>query len=108
VPPQEDGLARPKVVERLARPKVVQGRSHAGFNPRNKGREYVCRRLLRHVGGGERFGFQEWVEEERRLLGRRLREGRRSWRRNRDRPASWWWETFGILPEEIPLLHGDP
>jgi alanyl-tRNA synthetase len=85
---------------------------HNGIRPGNRGRESVCRRLLRrllrHVGGGEPFGFQEWVEEERRRLERRLREGRRSWRRNRDRPASWWWETFGILSEEIPLLHGDP
>jgi hypothetical protein len=84
---------------------------HNGIRPGNKGREYVCRRLLRrllrHPGGREPFGFQDWVEEERRLLERRLREGRRSWRRNRDRPPSWWWETFGILPEEIPLLSGD-
>jgi hypothetical protein len=83
-----------------------------GVRPGNRGREYVCRRLLRrllrHLGGGEQFPFHEWVEEERRLLVRRLREGRRAWRRNRDRPPSWWWETFGILPEEIPLLGGDP
>jgi hypothetical protein len=79
-----------------------------GVRPGSRGREYVCRRLLRrllrHLGGDERVGVQDWVEEERRLLERRLREGRRAWRRNRHRPPSWWWETFGILPEEMPLL----
>jgi alanyl-tRNA synthetase len=80
-----------------------------GVRPGNRGREYVCRRLLRRLlrhAGGERFDFDDWVEEERRLLERRLREARRAWRRNEDRPESWWWETFGILPEEMPLLSG--
>ena len=79
-----------------------------GIRPGNRGREYVCRRLLRRLlrrlGDGEQVGVQDWVEEERPLLERRLREGRRAWRWNRDRPPSWWWETFGILPEELPLL----
>ena len=34
----------------------------------------------------------------------KLSEGRRLWRRHRTKPPSFWWETFGILPEEVDLL----
>jgi len=79
-----------------------------GIRPGNRGREYVCRRLLRrlltYLTGTERFNIGDWLDEERRLRQRCIDRGRKSWRRHRDKPPRWWWETFGILPEELALL----
>jgi hypothetical protein len=80
-----------------------------GIQPGNKGRGYVCRRVLRRyirlnprpVAGEP---FSPWVGEERTRLEKSLREGKRHWRRNRERPPEFWWGTFGILPEELHLL----
>jgi hypothetical protein len=35
---------------------------------------------------------------------RSLKEGRRLWRKYRNKPPGFWWEPFGILPEEFDLL----
>ena len=79
-----------------------------GVQPGNKGRNYICRRLLRRLlrrlDGTESFSFDDWLKSERELMDKCLREGRRFWRRHKDKPPSFWWETFGITPEEIHLL----
>jgi alanyl-tRNA synthetase len=79
-----------------------------GIEPGNKGRNYVCRRLLRrmlrHLTGGESFEFDEWLRQELELREKSLRQGRRLWRRHSEKPVKFWWETFGILPEEVELL----
>lgn len=76
--------------------------------PGNKGRNYVCRRLLRtmlrRMRGDEHFEFDDWLKNEQELRDESLRRGRRLWRKHRNKPISFWWETFGILPEEIDLL----
>ena len=76
------------------------------IEPGNKRRNYVCRRLtrrlLKHLQGGEHFTFDQWVEQERMLHERQLKKVQRLWPRNRDKSPSWWWETHGILPEELP------
>lgn len=79
----------------------------SGVPPGGKGRNYVCRRLLRRMldlVGGKRPPFQEWVDSERVLRENRLVEGRRHWRKFRDRPPEFWRETFGIMPDEIEML----
>jgi alanyl-tRNA synthetase len=78
-----------------------------GVEPGSKGRSYVCRRLLRRLmrlDSGGSFGFQDWLVEERKLRERSLRQGRRSWRKFQSKPPEFWWETFGILPEELDLI----
>lgn len=37
---------------------------------------------------------------------KKLKEGKRLWRRHRHQTEEWWWTTCGILPEEIILLKG--
>jgi hypothetical protein len=79
-----------------------------GIRPGNKGREYICRRLLRRV---LRFPLPAdlgplttWVAEEHAQRERRLEKGRKLLRRHGDKDNQWWWESCGILPEERELL----
>jgi alanyl-tRNA synthetase len=79
-----------------------------GIRPGNKGRQYVCRRLLRRLireaGNFRDFNFAEMLEEEIRFFNQRLSIARRAWRRQQHQDASFWWETHGILPEEMDLV----
>lgn len=78
------------------------------INPGNKGREYVCRRMVRRIlpllRGDEGFNFNEWIEQERERREKCITRGRKAWRKHNSKPSEWWWDTFGVLPEEMSLL----
>jgi alanyl-tRNA synthetase len=76
--------------------------------PGNKGRNYVCRRLIRRFMRLNpepiECPFYVWQIEERQRMEKSIREGQRYFRKNGDKPNEFWWDTFGILPEEVYLL----
>ncbi len=76
-----------------------------GVKPGNKGRHYVCRRLIRRILHNElNVKWVEWLENERSLRERCIKTGKKLWNRHKDKSHQWWWETCGLLPEELHKL----
>lgn len=77
--------------------------------PGNKGRKYVYRRLIRRLMKEVDAPRREWSffkyyceEQDRRELA--LKTARKAWRKNKHKDEYFWWDTHGILPEELHLL----
>jgi alanyl-tRNA synthetase len=79
-----------------------------GVRPGNKGRPYVYRRLLRRlireIGSCFPFTFSETLQTEIESLNHRMKGARKAWKNQQHRDAAFWWDTHGILPEEMHLI----
>ena len=77
-----------------------------GVKPGSKGREYVLRRLLRRSMPfvEKQMPFQDLLEQERELRDQQFQIGKRMVKRHGEKSDQFWWETFGILPEERKML----
>ena len=83
-----------------------------GIVPGNKGRNYVCRRLIRRFirlnPSGVECPFSDWIGSEQVRMEQSIRNARRFWRRNRGPNEgltdSFYWDTFGVMPEEMSLV----
>lgn len=78
--------------------------------PGGKGRNYICRKLLRRFvrecEDVKNLSFQEVFDLEKQIMKDKLTLGKRNWKKFENRPINFWWETFGILPEEVKYLRG--
>lgn len=79
-----------------------------GVSPGVRGRSYISRRLLRRfLRLNPKFNegtFKDWLQPERHKLEKVIQESRRYFRKNPDKTPEFWWDTFGLLPEELELL----
>lgn len=79
-----------------------------GITPGGKGRNHICRKLLRKFlfenSIDKKFKFDEWVTNERIVRDKSLYYARRHKLKNKNKPDSYWKETFGLFPEEIRML----
>ena len=73
--------------------------------PGNKGRNYVCRKLIRRILPIKpEYEWNEWIRQENELKNKCLQVGKKLWRRHKDKSPKWWWESCGILETEIKEL----
>lgn len=79
-----------------------------GIIPGCKGRNFVCQRLLRRIipllDGTEKFVFDEWLGEQKRKRDVTLLRAQKMWRRHKDKPPQWWFETTGLIKEELDFI----
>lgn len=77
------------------------------IKPGSKGRNYICQRLLRRIIPyltNEKFIFDDWLEEQKEKRFTTMNRAKKMVRKYKDKPHQWWYETCGILPEELESL----
>lgn len=80
---------------------------HHNIQPGNKGRNYICRRLLRKfikLESNYDVIFKPYVETELLQLEKVKENYQRYKHKFKDKDNKFWWETFGVLPEELEVL----
>jgi len=79
------------------------------IGPGQKGQSYVVRKVLRlwlrqPSSVPERVLFKDWGISEKQRLDNSMRQGYMMLRRHHDKPDSWWWNSVGLLPEDVKIL----
>jgi hypothetical protein len=63
--------------------------------------------MLPFLCGCELFPFNEWIEQEEDRRDKNIEFGKKKWSKYCDKSPEWWWDTFGILPEELLILKSE-
>jgi alanyl-tRNA synthetase len=78
------------------------------IHPGNKGRNYICRKLLRTFirleNNFDKFIFKPYIDSEIIQLEKVKENYRRYKNKFKNQNGKFWWETFGILPEELEIF----
>jgi len=76
--------------------------------PGNTKHNYITRKLIRRIlrinpeiSG---FIFDDWMQKEREMLKDRFRLGKKLIKKHSSKSNDWWWETTGLMPEEVQDL----
>lgn len=80
------------------------------IKPGTNGRNYICRKVLRRVIfelydlklKGINFSFDHWIDSEFLKKNKAIENGKKFFKKFKDKDDSFWWDTFGLLPDEIP------
>ena len=73
-----------------------------GINPGPKGREFMCRRIIRRILNlTDNKEFPYWFESERRLQEEKLKNLKKHYKKFKDRDEKFWYDTFGVTPEDL-------
>lgn len=77
--------------------------------PGYKERNHTVRKILRlwmrqPEPKTKTMSFLEWVEPEQQKIGQSMKSGYMMLRRHWSKPDEWWWNTVGLLPEEVNIL----
>ena len=83
-----------------------------GFSPGTKGKSYTVRKVLRKYLSCNPSNqeieslclFGSWIPEEITRREKALKIGFSLVRRHRDKPYEWWYDTTGLMPEEVDGL----
>lgn len=80
-----------------------------GITPGHKERNHTVRKVLRlwmrqPEPKTKTMSFLEWVSPEEQKIDKSMRSGYMMLRKHKDKPYDWWWNTIGLLPEEVDIL----
>lgn len=72
-----------------------------GVSPGSKGRNYICRVMVRKILDYKLDGLEDWIEQEKRVRENNMKTAKKHIRRHRNKSDQWWYDTFGIFPYEL-------
>lgn len=77
------------------------------IEPSGKGRGFITKKLIRRILDvlpDRNWEFKDWIDYERSMRDRTLKHVRRVKHKYPNKDDKFWWESFGILPEELKLV----
>ena len=90
--------------------RALEALRETDIQPGDKGRDFVCRNLLRRVlrrqpdGALKDYNFYDWVAPERERMEQSLARANDAYPMHKNESAEWWHDSFGLTPDEVDKL----